>query len=229
MKTNTSVIVGKMTQIWKASDLVKAVPLPELRKWGTGEGEIVDPFDLSFAWKVKGEDTGFMFAVYEMTIKPEAKIPIHIHPYAEFFYVLEGQVDVMGIDAGGALTWTPVSAGECANAPANAPHGIKNRSAQSAKFLSVSNFEHEKPFNDYQALVKTPEGQSMSEGEKADAIMEIADLEAARPTECAVGGSRFGSSLEGKSRRDSIVSACRKVRLLRRAQGCSRQAGSRQK
>ena len=79
----------------------------------------------------------------------------------------------MGIDAGGALTWTPVSAGECANAPANAPHGIKNRSTQSAKFLSVSNFEHEKPFNDYQALVKTPEGQSMSEGEKAEAIMEI--------------------------------------------------------
>jgi len=162
-----------MTQIRKASDLVKAVPLPELRKWGPGEGEIVDPFDLSFTWKVKGVDTGFMFAVYEMTIKPEAKIPIHIHPYAEFFYVLEGQVDVMGIDAGGAMTWTPVSAGECANAPANAPHGIKNRSTQSAKFLSVSNFEHEKPFNDYQALVKTPEGQSMSEGEKADAIMEI--------------------------------------------------------
>jgi quercetin dioxygenase-like cupin family protein len=114
-----------------------------------------------------------VFAVYEMTIKPEAKIPIHIHPYAEFFYVLEGQVDVMGIDPSGALTWTPVSAGECANAPANAPHGIKNRSTQPAKFLSVSNFEHEKPFNDYQALVKTPEGQSMSEGEKADAIMKI--------------------------------------------------------
>ncbi len=66
----------------------------------------------------------------------------------------------MGIDAGGALTWTPVSAGECANAPANAPHGIKNRSTQPAKFLSVSNFEHEKPFNDYQALVKTPEPRS---------------------------------------------------------------------
>jgi quercetin dioxygenase-like cupin family protein len=173
MKTNTSVIVGKMAQIRKASDLVKAVPLPELRKWGTGEGEMVYPFDLSFTWKVKGADSGFVFAVYEMTIKPEAKIPIHIHPYAEFFYVLEGQLDVMGIDASGALTWTPVSAGECANAPANAPHGIKNRSTQPAKFLSVSNFEHEKPFNDYQALVKTPKGQFMSEGEKADAIMEI--------------------------------------------------------
>ena len=59
------------------------------------------------------------------------------------------------------------------NAPANAPHGIKNRSTRSTKFLSVSNFEHEQPFNDYQALVKTPEGQSMSEGQKADAIMEI--------------------------------------------------------
>ena len=97
MKTNTSVIVGKMTQIRKASDLVKAVPLPELRKWGTGEGEIVDPFDLSFTWKVKGADSGFVFAVYEMTIKPEAKIPIHIHPYAEFFYVLEDRWTLWGL------------------------------------------------------------------------------------------------------------------------------------
>ena len=76
MKTNTSVIAGKMTQLPKASDLVKAVPLPELQKWGTGEGEIVNPFDLSFTWKVKGADTGFVFAVYEMTIKPNAKIPL---------------------------------------------------------------------------------------------------------------------------------------------------------
>lgn len=162
-----------MNQIPKASDLVKALPLPELRKWATGQGETVNPFDLSFTWKVKGADTGFLFAVYEMTIKPEAAVPIHIHPYAEFFYVLEGEVNVMGVDANGAPTWTPLSAGECANAPANAPHGIKNRSAQPAKFLSVANFEHEKPFNDYQALLQTPESQSMSEGEKADALMNI--------------------------------------------------------
>ena len=75
MKTNTSVIVGKMTQIRNASDLVKAVPLPELRKWGTGEGEKVDPFDLSFTWKVKGADSGFVFPVYEMTIKRRSKNP----------------------------------------------------------------------------------------------------------------------------------------------------------
>jgi hypothetical protein len=74
-----------MNQIPKASDLVKALPLPELRKWATGQGETANPFDLSFTWKVKGADTGFQFAVYEMTIKPGAAIPIHIHPYAEFF------------------------------------------------------------------------------------------------------------------------------------------------
>jgi quercetin dioxygenase-like cupin family protein len=38
-----------------------------------------------------------MFAVYEMTIKPEAKIPIHIHPYAEFFYVLEDRWTLWGL------------------------------------------------------------------------------------------------------------------------------------
>jgi hypothetical protein len=75
----------------------------------------------------------------------------------------------MGVDADGALTWTPVSAAECANAP----HGIKNRSARPAEFLRVANYEHEKPFNDYQALLETPEGQSMSEGEKADPLIDI--------------------------------------------------------
>ena len=43
----------------------------------------------------------------------------------------------------------------------------------SCQFFRERYRKHEKPFNDYQALVKTPEGRSMSEDEKADAIMGI--------------------------------------------------------
>lgn len=160
-----------MEQLVNSSALMKTLPLPELQKWNKGEGEIVNPLDLSFTWKVKAQDTGFVFSVFEMEIKPGAMVPIHIHPFAEFFYVLEGQIDVMTLNADGGLKWIPVLAGECANAPGTAPHGIKNRSGKTAKFLSVSNFEHQKGFDDYQDLLKTPEGASLSEGEKANALM----------------------------------------------------------
>lgn len=114
-----------MARLADASKLVRLMPLPAVQKLGVGEGETVYPFDLSFNWKVKGADTGFLFSVYEMTIKPGGMIPIHLHPFAEFFYVLQGNVDAMGLDSDGRLTWTSLVTGECANAPAGAPHGVK--------------------------------------------------------------------------------------------------------
>lgn len=162
-----------MPRLANASQLVKTMPLPTVQKIGIGEGETVHPFDLSFSWKVKGLNTGFLFSVYEMTIKPGGTIPIHVHPFAEFFHILQGSVDAMGLDSDGRLTWTSLATGECANAPSGAPHGVKNRSSDLAKFLSVASFEHEESFNDYQLLLKTQAGQAMSESQKSEAIMDI--------------------------------------------------------
>ena len=162
-----------MARLADASKLAELMPLPALQKLGRGEGETVHPFDLSFDWKVKGKDTGFLFSVYEMTVRPGGTIPIHVHPFAEFFYVLGGSVDAMGLDGDGRLTWTSVAAGECANAPAGAPHGIKNRSPEPARFLSVASFEHEESFNDYQRLLETQAGQAMSDSQRSEALMDI--------------------------------------------------------
>ena len=157
-----------MNSLVNAVDLVRTVPFPPLQKWSTGAGETVQPFDLSFTWKVKAADTGFAFSVYEMVIQPDKQIPIHIHPFPEFFYVLDGQIDVMGLDAQGRLTYIPVAAGECANAPATAPHGIKNRSQAPAKFLSVSNYEHQKAFDEYLAFLETPKGRATDDRQRAE-------------------------------------------------------------
>lgn len=162
-----------MARLADAAQLAQAIPLPVVQKLGVGEGETVRPFDLSFDWKVKGKDTSFLFSVYEMSIQPGGTIPIHVHPFAEFFYVLAGSLDAMGLDGDGCLTWTSVSAGECANAPAGAPHGVKNRSSEPAKFLSVASFEHEESFNDYQSLLRTQAGQAMSDQQKSEALMDI--------------------------------------------------------
>ncbi len=124
-------------------------------------------------WKVKAEEAGHVFSVYKMTMEPGHSIPIHVHPFPEFFYVLEGQVDAMGLDADGHLTWTSLQAGECANAPSTAAHGLKNRSSEPATFLSVSTIEHEASFNEYQALLRTERGRAMSDAQKSEALMNI--------------------------------------------------------
>ena len=154
-------------------ELGKAMKLPAVQKWGDGDGETVHPFDLTLTWKVKAEATGHVFSVYRMTMEPANSIPIHVHPFAEFFYVLDGQVDAIGLDADGRLVWMPLRAGECGNAPPMAAHGLKNRSSGPATFLSVSTATHEKSFNDYQALLRTDGGRNMSDGEKSEALMDI--------------------------------------------------------
>lgn len=171
-KMKTTETQTEKNRLVKATELMRTLPqLPQLQKWGVGEGETVNPLDLSFKWKVKGADTGFAFGIYEMVIQPGQQVPIHIHPYPEFFYVLEGRIDVMGLDPAGTLTYLPVSAGECANAPSNAPHGTGNRSTAPARFLSVSNYEHQKGFDDYQEILNTPEGKGLTDEQKAAVLM----------------------------------------------------------
>lgn len=154
-------------------EFAKAFPLPTVLKREKADGEVVNPFGLTLTWKIKAEEADYAFSVYKMTMEPGISLPIHIHPFPEFFYVLDGELDAMGLDADGHLTWTPLHAGECASAPSIAAHGLKNRSSSSASFLNVSTIEHEKSFNDYRALLQTERGKSMSDAQKNDALMSI--------------------------------------------------------
>ena len=138
-----------------------------------GNGEVFNPFDLTLIWKIKAEETDYAFSFYKIKIEPRISFPIHMHPFPEFFYVLDGRVNAMGFDADGHLTWTPLHAGECASAPSMAARGLKNRSAQSVTFLSISTIEHEKSFNHYQALLRTERGRVMSDAQKNEALMDI--------------------------------------------------------
>jgi len=96
-----------------ATALAEAMPLGKPVKIGRDAGEVATALGASFTWKVEGADTGCAFAVYESA--PGHGVPLRMHPFAEFFHVLEGRVDVMGVDAAGTLDWTPVAAGESAN------------------------------------------------------------------------------------------------------------------
>jgi quercetin dioxygenase-like cupin family protein len=111
-----------------------------------GEGEATQVADYRLIWKARGPETGYQFSIYEMVLEPGRGIDLHVHPYAEFFMVLEGEVSFASLDDEGATRWTVCKAGDSVNAPANAPHTFKNQSSESARFMSVSTYFHETMF-----------------------------------------------------------------------------------
>lgn len=112
-------------------------------KVGRKEGKTVRIGNVRFTWRTRGENTGYQFAVYEMSLEPGVGIPLHKHPYAEFFYVLEGQIDFGRLRADGGQEWIRALAGESVTAPVNAPHAFHNKTDQPARFLSMSVYYHE--------------------------------------------------------------------------------------
>ena len=128
-------------------------------KLGRREGPTIQIADLRLTWKAQGQDTGYHFAVYEMTLAPDVGIPLHKHPYAEFFYVLDGQIDFARLSGKGEVEWVTGKSGESVTAPANAPHTFHNHTAQPATFLSVSNHYHEVMLNSGGTAVKIDDPQ----------------------------------------------------------------------
>jgi quercetin dioxygenase-like cupin family protein len=164
-----------MPRLVDPKSYVKTLSFPAVQILGAGEGEVVQPLDLQFQWKLKAQETGFVSSVFEMVLPPEKKVPLHIHPFSEFFYVLDGRLDVMTLDAEGALKWVALRPGDSVNAPATTPHGFKNRSEKEVRFLSVSSFEHQKSFDDYQDWLATEKGALAKDAEKTETLMKIFD------------------------------------------------------
>jgi quercetin dioxygenase-like cupin family protein len=119
-----------------------------VRKIPRDEGELMEVLGLRMNWKIKAKDTGYAFSVFEMELTPGQGIPLHTHPYPEFFYVLDGSLDFERIGSDGLKEWVRCHAGESVHVPINAPHGCTNRSDRPARFLSTSTYYHEAIFNE---------------------------------------------------------------------------------
>lgn len=100
--------------------------------------------DWFLTWKAQGKDTGYSFSIFETTLAPGTGIPLHKHPFAEFFYVLQGKVDFCRWSDEGASEWLTGIAGASILAPPNAPHTFLNKSSEPARILSVSTYHHER-------------------------------------------------------------------------------------
>ena len=117
-------------------------------KLGREEGKTMRVGNTRFTWKARGENTGYQFSIHQMNLDPGVGIPLHRHPYAEFFQVLEGQVDFGRLRADGAQEWLQADAGESVTAPPNAPHSFFNGTDRPARYLSVSVYYHEVLFDE---------------------------------------------------------------------------------
>jgi quercetin dioxygenase-like cupin family protein len=114
-----------------------------VRKIRRDEGELMQVLGLRMNWKVKAKDTGYTFSVYEMELAPGQGVPLHTHPYPEFFHVLAGTLDVERLGPDGQGEWVRCREGESVHVPINAPHGFANRSDRPARFLDTSTYYHE--------------------------------------------------------------------------------------
>ncbi len=112
-------------------------------KTEVNEGPTLQIGEWQLNWKAQGADTGYSFSIYETTLAAGNGLPLHKHPYPEFFYLLEGKLDFGWWNDAGVAEWMTCGAGTSVLAPPNAPHTFFNKSGGPARFLGVSTYNHE--------------------------------------------------------------------------------------
>jgi quercetin dioxygenase-like cupin family protein len=117
-----------------------------LRKIERNAGEKFDVAGARFTWKVKGEDTGYAFSIYEQELELGEGVPLHCHAYGEVFYVLSGYIDFLRVTGAGE-EWITCAGGETIIIPTNALHAFYNRTDRPARLLSISTQLHQAFFD----------------------------------------------------------------------------------
>ena len=101
-----------------------------------GEGQAFDIIGELVTLKAISAETGGAFTVMELTSPPQGGPPLHTHPSAETFTILEGEFEFSGIDQG-ALYAIRATPGDTVFIPGGAPHTYKTVSATPGKTLCV--------------------------------------------------------------------------------------------
>jgi quercetin dioxygenase-like cupin family protein len=167
-------ISGKRTQQLEKHNL--QIPITGgVRKIGRDEGEVFNYAGAQFRWKAKGEDTGYIFSIYEQVLSPGEGVPLHCHASAEVFYVLSGVVDFLRLDREGNKEWVRCSRGETLLVPTNALHAFYNRTGENSCLLSISTQLHQAFFD---AIVQADGVESFSSMPPSQAMMRVGEIAA---------------------------------------------------
>ena len=155
------------------STVLQHIPATEgVRKVEAGEGEVFDIAGAHLTWKVKGEDSGYAFAVCEQTLAPGESVPLHSHASAETFYVLSGTVEFFRV-IDGAEDWIRCETGDVVILPPNSLHGFSNNTAEPCRLLGISTPLHQAFFDALAAVEKATSFASLPVQEAMQRVARI--------------------------------------------------------
>jgi quercetin dioxygenase-like cupin family protein len=98
-----------------------------------GEGDTHPLLTHTLVWKLAGEDTSGLYAMFEVTDTFGGSVPVHSHPWEETFYILEGEIEIQVGNQREIL-----GAGAMSHIPANAVHAFKITSDIARALLIVA-------------------------------------------------------------------------------------------
>ncbi len=101
-----------------------------------GEGTTYSLIGELITFKLTSAQTGDTFSVTELTSQPQGGPPLHTHPAAETFMILEGEFEFSGLDQGERYT-IRATPGDIVYIPGGAPHTYKTVSPTPGKALGV--------------------------------------------------------------------------------------------
>lgn len=101
-----------------------------------GSGDTYSLIGDLITFKVTSAETGDAFSVTELTSQPQGGPPLHTHPAAEVFMVLEGEYEFSGLDGGEPYT-IRATPGDVVYIPGGAPHTYKTVSSTPGKAFGV--------------------------------------------------------------------------------------------
>ena len=101
-----------------------------------GDGTAYSLIGELITFKLTSAETGDAFSITELISQPQGGPPLHTHPAAEAFIILEGEFEFSGLDQGEpySIRATP---GDIVYIPGGAPHTYKTISPTTGKALGV--------------------------------------------------------------------------------------------
>ena len=155
------------------SDLLQTIPSMEgARKVEPGEGQRFEIAGANLTWKVRGEDTGYAFSVCEQDLAPGEGVPLHSHPYAEVFYILDGPVDFFRV-VNRKEDWIRCETGSTMILSGNTLHAFYNKGAKPCRVLGITTQLHEAFFDAVEGADKDLSFSSLSPSEAMARVARI--------------------------------------------------------
>ncbi len=149
---------------------------PDLEIIPPNHGSSFDIAGVHLRWKARGEQTDYSFSINEQRLHEGEGVPLHHHPYAEVFYVLDGPVTFLSGDYANTST-TVCETGATVVIPANAVHGFNNETDKERRLLGISTYLHQRFFDEVEVAARRGDFDGLSVANAMNTIATIATLQ----------------------------------------------------